>query len=521
MDSTTLLKFSPTGLALSGSAHEVMTNDKTIASNSMIMSASQLVSAITYSFNLPLYQPSSSVSITTRWPSATANIALQPPLSIGYPNLIPEFSPKTPTYLATSAQTAALTMTSAASRRPTIPAATTRMFLKQGSVDLNKETPYRVTAPAIPVYSPACLGNAYGGGYIIVPTVFVTNPEVKDSGNSTLRYNFSYGKNPSGLAYPNTTMIIIGTSSPPPTISTVTLKKVQPGGPDLTSTPAARTSQRSTLASRPPISSALWATSSYGTATLPGRLRTTSIDGEGRITILHTFASPTSSGYTGGLPSKDLLNEDAPGNALPNKDPPSKVVISQNTPTQELPKDLVNKVIYSKDLLTNDPLSMSHPTKDVLIKDHPGGNRRPEKFTDPVYGQSIGSATSVGSKTVQSSSHSTTSTESHPEKSEFLSSQSVASNPLTTASRGPKTLDADPIVYQEAVTFEFPALDIRKSSSPTPTQFHGKAVNVSTVSKGNPSRRVSFSRGHILATMLGIVIGFVIGFLIHRLFELE
>ncbi|KAI4164988.1 MAG: hypothetical protein LQ342_001264 [Letrouitia transgressa] len=425
---------------------------------------------------------------------------------------MPGLSPKTPTYLATSAQTAALTMTSAASNRPTIPATTTRVFLKQESVDLNKETPYQVTAPFIPIYSPACLGNAYGGGYIIVPTVFVNNPEVKDSGNSTLGYNFSYSNNTSGSAHPNTTMIIISNSSPPPTISTVTLRKVQPGGLDLTSTPTARTSLTSTLASHPPTSSTLRATFSYGRTISPDRLNTTSIDGESRIGILHTFASPKSSSSVGVLPSKDLLDENVSGNALPNKDQPSKVVLSQNTSTQDLPKDAISTVFYSKDLLTNDPLRMSSPTKDVLSKDYPRENRRPGKFTDSVYTQSIGSTTSASSKTIQSSSHSTTPTKFHPENLEFSSPQSAASNPLTVAGQNAKTLDAGPIIYQEAVTFAFTALDIRESLSPTPPQIYGEALNVSTVSKGDSSSAVSFLGGfrglttNILATMLGFVI---------------
>ncbi|KAL9611602.1 MAG: hypothetical protein Q9167_003760 [Letrouitia subvulpina] len=422
---------------------------------------------------------------------------------------MPGFSPKTPTYLATSAQTAALTMTSAASRRPTAPATTTRVFLKQELVDLGKETPYRVTAAVIPVYSPACLGNAYGGGYIIMPTVFVSNPEVKDGDNSTLGYNFSYGQYPSGSAHPNTTMIIIGTISPPPTTSTVTLRKVQPGAPDLTSTPTARSSLRSTLASRGSITSVSQTAVSYGAATSPSRLRTISINGEGRISTLPTFASPTLSNYVGVLSSEDL---DVPGKALSNKDSPNKTVLSQNAPSQDLPsKDLVSKVIYSKDRSSNESSSMSHPAKDVLSNDHFRGNRRPGGFNDPVYSQSIASTTSASSKIVQSASYSITPTASYLEKSRFSSSSSTTSNPLAEAGQDADTLDTSPKIYREAITFEFSAFDIRESS-PTPPRLHGNALNVSTVSKGNSSSAVSFlgGSGALTANLLATILGFVV-----------
>lgn len=384
------------------------------------------------------------------------------------------------------------------------------MFLKQESVNLDKETPYRVTAPVIPIYSPACLGNAYGGGYIIMPTVFVTNPEAKDIGNSTLGYSFSYSRNSSGSAHPNTTTAITGTSSPSPTTSTVTLKKAQPDGSDLTSALTAQASLRSTLVSHPPISSALQATFPYRIATSPSRSNITSTGGDGRISTLHTFASSTSSSYEGVLPSKDLLDKDVPGKALPNKDPSRKIVPSQNPPSQDLPKDLTSKVFYSKELLTNDPSSMIYLSKDVLSKDQPGENMGSGKFTDPVYGQGIGSTKSASSKSVQSSSHSTTRTEFYPETSVFSSPLSAALNPLTVAGQNAKTFDGGPKLYQEAVTFEFPALDIRESLSPTPPQLQGEALNVSTVPKGDPSSAVTFlgSRGlvaKILATMFGVV----------------
>ncbi|KAL8789068.1 MAG: hypothetical protein Q9213_001331 [Squamulea squamosa] len=137
---------------------------------------------------------------------------------------LPPYTPKVPTYVATSAGTAPLDMTSGALGNPGGAAPTNRIFLQQGSVDPTKDA-MTVDSSVVPVYSPACLGNAYGGGYVITPTLFAANTNATGIAKIRPAYGFSYKLEPTqSLGYAGAVMIV-DSKAPAPTIRSATSTK--------------------------------------------------------------------------------------------------------------------------------------------------------------------------------------------------------------------------------------------------------------------------------------------------------
>lgn len=168
-----------------------------------------------YSFQLPPYSgglDTSGVAETISVSSPAEDDTHQPAATI-YSYSLPPYTPKIPTYVATSAGIAPVSMTSGAPGDPTANARATENFLSQGSVDPTKDLPPLATSTITPLYSPACLGNAYGGGYVITPTVSAANTNVTGAGKIPPAYGFSYKLESAGSPTYSAAVIIAETNA--------------------------------------------------------------------------------------------------------------------------------------------------------------------------------------------------------------------------------------------------------------------------------------------------------------------
>ncbi|KAL8659311.1 MAG: hypothetical protein Q9226_000484 [Calogaya cf. arnoldii] len=176
-------------------------------------------SMLIYSITLPSYSngldTSGIVESLTR--SSPAEDKDKPSATV-YSYNLPPYTPKVPTYVATSAGTAPLDMTSGAPGGPGGAAPTNRNFLPKGFVDPLKD-PVTVTSSMVPVYSPACLGNAYGGGYVIKPILSVANANATGIAKVPPAYGFSYKFEPTITPGYGGAVIIVDTKAPAPTLS--------------------------------------------------------------------------------------------------------------------------------------------------------------------------------------------------------------------------------------------------------------------------------------------------------------
>ncbi len=196
-------------------------------------------SMLTYSWSLPSYSngfdTGAVVETLTRSSSAADK---DKPSTTVYSYSLPPYTPKIPTYVATSAGLAPLDMTSGAPGIPGGAAPTNRIFLQQGVVDFTKD-PVTATSSMLPVYSPACLGNAYGGGYVITPTVYVANTNATGVANIPPAYGFSYKLDPTQSPGYGGAVIIVDTKAPIPTVSSQS-------SPGLSSSSVVHSSSRAT-----------------------------------------------------------------------------------------------------------------------------------------------------------------------------------------------------------------------------------------------------------------------------------
>ncbi|KAL8999644.1 MAG: hypothetical protein Q9169_001604 [Polycauliona sp. 2 TL-2023] len=174
-------------------------------------------SMLIYSLTLPPYsnglETSGIVESLTR--SSPAEDKDKPPVTV-YSYNLPPYTPKVPTYVATSAGTAPLDMTSGAPGGAGGAAPTDRNFLAKGFVDPQKD-PVAITSPMVPLYSPACLGNAYGGGYVITPTLSVANTNATGISNIPPAYGFSYKFEPTISPGYGGAVVVVDTKAPVPT----------------------------------------------------------------------------------------------------------------------------------------------------------------------------------------------------------------------------------------------------------------------------------------------------------------
>ena len=173
-------------------------------------------SMLVYSIQLPPYNGGLDTSgvVETMTASSPAEDTTKQPSATVYSYTLPPYTPKVPTYVATSAGLAPVSMTVGAPGNPTGNIPTTRIFLPQGSVDPSKDVPAVATSSIIPLYSPACLGNAYGGGYVITPTLFAANSNVTGIAKIPPAYGFSYKPEPTQSSAYSAAVIIANTEAP-------------------------------------------------------------------------------------------------------------------------------------------------------------------------------------------------------------------------------------------------------------------------------------------------------------------
>ncbi|KAI4132471.1 MAG: hypothetical protein LQ338_000691 [Usnochroma carphineum] len=172
-------------------------------------------SVLVYSLSLPPYSngPGTSEIVETMTASSCAEEKTHQTLATVYSYSLPPYTPKVPTYVATSAGIAPVSMTSGAPGNPTGNAPATRVFLQQGSVDPTKDAPAIATSTIIPLYSPACLGNAYGGGYVITPTMSVPNTNATGVAIIPPAYGFTYKLEPTQSPAYSAAVIVAGTTA--------------------------------------------------------------------------------------------------------------------------------------------------------------------------------------------------------------------------------------------------------------------------------------------------------------------
>ncbi|KAL8710455.1 MAG: hypothetical protein Q9220_004887 [cf. Caloplaca sp. 1 TL-2023] len=206
--STLIESLAPTAIAvqlsetdkssISGESPHMAPSPTVVSDPKDLDTTQSMASTLIYSLTLPPYSGGldSSGIAETMTVSSTGNVKTDLPSATTYSFSLPPYTPKVPTYVATSAVTAPLSLTSAAVGTPSAGAPTTRIFLEQGVVDPIKDLPSPTAIPIIPVYSPACLGNAYGGGYVITPTAFVANPNATGIAMIPPAYGFSYKLEP-------------------------------------------------------------------------------------------------------------------------------------------------------------------------------------------------------------------------------------------------------------------------------------------------------------------------------------
>lgn len=231
-------------------------------------------SVLVYSLSLPPYSGGLDTSgiaetMTVSSPAEDKDKTQQPSGTV-YTYSLPPYTPKVPTYVATSARLAPLSMTSGTPGHPTSNTPTDKNFLSQGSVDPTKGAPAIATYTLIPLYSPACLGNAYGGGYVVTPTISAANPNATGTAIIPPAYGFTYKLQPTqSLAY-SAAVVVMDTKGPVPTgapLPSASPASSSASAPSLGSTQPSN-SITGTSASTPvtsgPLSEALKATPGFG-----------------------------------------------------------------------------------------------------------------------------------------------------------------------------------------------------------------------------------------------------------------
>ncbi len=173
-------------------------------------------SVLVYTLSLPPYSGGLDTSgiVETMKASSPAEPKTQQPSGTVYSYNLPPYATKTPTYVATSARLAPVSMTAGPPGNPSVNAPTDRNFLQQGSVDPTKDAPPIATSTLIPIYSPACLGNAYGGGYVVTPTLSAANPNGTDVALIHPVYGFSYKLEPTQSPEYNAAIVVADTKAP-------------------------------------------------------------------------------------------------------------------------------------------------------------------------------------------------------------------------------------------------------------------------------------------------------------------
>ncbi|KAL8956574.1 MAG: hypothetical protein Q9183_006274, partial [Haloplaca sp. 2 TL-2023] len=172
-------------------------------------------STLVYSFTLPPYSGGLETNgiLETMTLSPTAVDKDRLPSATTYSYKLQPFTPKVPTYVATSARLAAVTMTVGPSGNPVGNAQTTGIFLSKGFVDPTRDIPSVDRSTIVPLYSPACLGNAYGGGYVITPTLSVPHTNATGGVKIPPAYGFTYKSEPTASPYYDAAVFIAGTTS--------------------------------------------------------------------------------------------------------------------------------------------------------------------------------------------------------------------------------------------------------------------------------------------------------------------
>ncbi|KAI4194000.1 MAG: hypothetical protein LQ348_002723 [Seirophora lacunosa] len=176
-------------------------------------------SVLVYSLSLPPYSGGLDTSgiVETMTVSSPANDKTPKPSTTVYSYALPPYTPKDPTYVATSARMAPVSMTAGAPGSPTANAPATKTFLQQGFVDPTKDAPRIAASTIIPLYSPACLGNAYGGGYVITPTLSAANTNGTAVADIPPAYRFSYKLEPTESPAYSAAVVVVNTKDPLPT----------------------------------------------------------------------------------------------------------------------------------------------------------------------------------------------------------------------------------------------------------------------------------------------------------------
>ncbi|KAL8798669.1 MAG: hypothetical protein Q9182_006480 [Xanthomendoza sp. 2 TL-2023] len=174
-------------------------------------------SMLVYSFTLPPYAgglDTTGIVETMTKPSLAEG--KDKSFSHIYSYSLPPYTPKTPTYVATSARLAPVDMTSGGPGGSGGAVPTDRIFLQKGFVDPSKDLVLPASS-VIPLYSPACLGNAYGGGYVITPTMSIANTNATGIAKVPPAYVFTYKLEPTQALDYGGAVILVDTKNPVPT----------------------------------------------------------------------------------------------------------------------------------------------------------------------------------------------------------------------------------------------------------------------------------------------------------------
>ncbi|KAL8974874.1 MAG: hypothetical protein Q9197_000907 [Variospora fuerteventurae] len=176
-------------------------------------------SFLIYSLSIPPYSGGLDTTgiVETMTVSSPADDTAPQPSTTVYSYALPPYTPKDPTYVATSARIAPVSMTAGAPGSPTANAPATDVFLQQGFVDPTKDAPRIAASTIIPLYSPACLGNAYGGGYVITPTLSAANPNGTSLAIIPPAYRFTYKLEPTESPSYSAAVVVMNTKDPLPT----------------------------------------------------------------------------------------------------------------------------------------------------------------------------------------------------------------------------------------------------------------------------------------------------------------
>ncbi|KAI4129373.1 MAG: hypothetical protein LQ341_006574, partial [Variospora aurantia] len=190
-----------------------------LGSDSQDQLPASMNSFLIYSLSIPPYSGGLDTTgiVETMTVSSPADDKAPQPSTTVYSYALPPYTPKDPTYVATSARIAPVSMTAGAPGSPTANAPATNVFLQQGFVDPTKDAPRIAASTIIPLYSPACLGNAYGGGYVITPTLSAANPNGTSLAIIPPAYRFTYKLEPTESPSYSAAVVVMNTKDPLPT----------------------------------------------------------------------------------------------------------------------------------------------------------------------------------------------------------------------------------------------------------------------------------------------------------------